>query len=140
MSCHLYVTGVDFAVDDFLKDSDFVPQLVYRKGKRLGKSAKMKKSGIIVTVGGEGYDEKKGLIYNVTAFIKKNQPELKRLREFPNVENMYFTFDLHKREEIIQTDLIPSNLLFLIGRLKIDLQIVIFPAPTKEGASESSAH
>lgn len=68
-------------------------------------------------------------ISDAIAFLDQNESELKRLQNFPGVENMRFDFGHYQRAVIAQFDYFPPSLISRAGRLGIGIEISLYPRP-----------
>ena len=132
MSCVLRANGSSFLFDEFLKDSDFVPCAVYRKGEarssRKGPEKVEQSSGLHVVVSEAEFDTLDRQIQDAIAFMQQHKTELKRLCSFPGVEAVILDFGIEKRDVGSQFDYFPPVLLSLAGSLGIGIELSQYPA------------
>jgi hypothetical protein len=124
--CVMRVYGEQFAVDDFVKTSNLTsdPDLytVWHKGEPNYKGC-CEHSGFnldVCEVESEGLKEQ---AERAIDFLSRNFIELKRLMEFPGVENGRLDFAISKRDVAAQFDLFPVELVRLAGSLNLQLEL-----------------
>jgi hypothetical protein len=61
-------------------------------------------------------------------FLRENEQELRRLRNFPGLERMDLDFPVEDRDVVFQRDAFPYPLLSLFGGLHIGLIVSRYPA------------
>jgi hypothetical protein len=138
--CVLRVSGTDFDVDLFLKNSPLDPLLVVRRGEVQFPNSTMRqraneRSGMNVGVSEREFSDLKGQIEDAVGFLSENGEELKRLRDFPGVESISVDFPVEDRDVAIQCDAFPPSLLSLLGGLSIELMISRYPAHEEASTS-----
>jgi hypothetical protein len=122
--CVLRVSGAEFAVDDFVttskltSDSDLFS--VWHKGEPR-RNGNCEDSGFIMDiceVQSEGLKEQTEKVRNI---LSDNYEEIKKLMEFPGVENGILDFAIAKRDVAAQVDLFPAGLVNVAGSLSLGL-------------------
>ena len=127
MTCELHASGPNFDVDVFLRDSTLKPHKVLHKGElKIGKYVNPK-AIISVAVSEADEEEPELQIDDAIEFLKHNQQELARLRDFPGVAEIYLGFDIADGTSRSQGDRFPAELLRLAGNLGIGIEIFRYP-------------
>lgn len=124
--CVLRISGVEFAVDDFVSTSDLTsdPDIfsVWHKGDSRRKGT-CEDSGFILDICEVESEGLKGQTEKVTAFLSEHYDEMKRLMEIPGVERGILDFATAKREVAAQVDFFPAELVRLAGSLNLELML-----------------
>ncbi|MGA9552558.1 MAG: hypothetical protein WBR30_09910, partial [Candidatus Sulfotelmatobacter sp.] len=82
-----------------------------------------------VGVSNREFSDLKGQVEDAVGFLKENDHELKRLRDFPGLERMDLDFPIEDRDVVFQRDAFPYQLLTLLGSLHIGLIVSRHPMP-----------
>ncbi|RYG67881.1 DUF4279 domain-containing protein, partial [bacterium] len=127
MSCMLRVSGENFDVDTFLAQSQLEPNNVWHKGEPRYKNQIRLHSGFSVIASNADMDDPQQQVEEVIVFLKTNQNELAKLRDFPNVEEPILDFGIRDRDVAVQSDRFPAELLHLAGSLNIGLEVSRYP-------------
>lgn len=134
MSCVLRASGTYFDVDEFLKTSTLDVLTAFHRGEgRFSTSSVTRRSeqaGMTVIVSTREFSDLSGEIEDAIAFLKHNDQELRRLRDFPGLQRMEMDFPIEDRDTVYQRDAFPHELLLLLGNLRIGLMISRHPSPT----------
>jgi hypothetical protein len=69
-----------------------------------------------------------GQVEDAVGFLRENEQELRRLRNFPGLERMDLDFPVEDRDVVFQRDAFPYPLLSLLGGLHIGLIVSRYPA------------
>jgi hypothetical protein len=132
MSCVLRATGNNFDVDEFLKTSSLDALTAFHRGAAQFPASSVTRrsnySGMKVSVSGRESSDLRGQVKDAVEFLKDNNKELKRLRDFPGVERIDLDFQVEDRDVVFQSDAFPPDLLSLLGELRIGLVISRSPA------------
>lgn len=132
MSCILRASGSNFDVDEFLKVSSLDALTAFRRGAAqfLASSVTRKSdySGMDVSVSTREVSDLSGQVDDAVGFLKENDHELRRLRDFPGLERMDLDFPVEDRDVVFQRDGFPHQLLSLLGGLHIGLIVSRHPA------------
>lgn len=129
-NCVLRISGSDFAVDQFLSDSVFVPCVVYRKGeaRRPASRGVSTISGFNLGVGGPDNDIA-GQSVEALRFIHLQQEELDRARTYPGVEYMVLDFATEFREVAVQSEFLSAEVVAAAASVGLALEITLYPPP-----------
>ena len=100
---------------------------VWHKGEIQFKARVRKNSGFSVVASEADFDNIKKQIKDAIAFLQRNAEELKRLKNYPEVEEPVLDFGIEDRDVAVQCDYFPAQLLFLAGNLGIGLEISRYP-------------
>lgn len=134
MSCVLRASGTYFDVDEFLKTSTLDVLTAFHRGEgQFSTSSVTRRSeqaGMTVIVSTREFSDLRGEIEDAIAFLKHNDQELRRLRDFPGLQRMEMDFPIEDRDTVYQRDAFPHELLLLLGNLRIGLMISRHPSPT----------
>jgi hypothetical protein len=119
--CVLVASGVDFEVDEYLQDSPFKPQQIYRKGETLDQNhpemEPLTESGFVWLVGDEEYPE---LIDQVLRVLDYWEEELHLLRD-AGADKMVLDFAIPERILLQRPQYLPSELILAMSRLEMGL-------------------
>ena len=131
--CVLRVSGAHFDVDQFLGKSLWIPPAIFRAGepKFTAESTERsvsRKSGFNLNASNAEFSELHKQIDDAIRFLRSNEKELVRLRDFPGVEGMRLDFGIEERDVPAQSETFPPELLFLLGRLGISLVFTLYPS------------
>lgn len=95
MSCVLRVFGNEFNVDDYLKESSFLPCKIFRKGEPRSSKPNAKlltDSGFNLDVSHADFEFSEQQLSDAIEFLKSNSRELNRLKDFPGIEEICLDF------------------------------------------------
>jgi hypothetical protein len=130
VSCVLRAIGRDFDVDAFLSDSELTGATTFRRGEpRAGASAARSArevgpaSGFNLPVGHVELGDLQEQIREATAFLREQEEELRRLSQFPGLEEVCLDFGILSRDIAAQVVVFPAELLWQAGALDIDLVV-----------------
>ena len=131
MSCVLRIGGSDFDLDAFFQSSSLIPCAVFRKGKPRSSDPKLSRkvhetSGANIDVSSKEFDDLAGQITDAIHFLKKNQSEIERLRQFAGVEGVTLDFALERDDGFVRSYELPAELLRLAGRLDISIELSVY--------------
>ena len=124
--CILHATGPKFDVDAFLADSPLKPYRVFHRGERRRKGKRWGLSGFGVEAS-TAFGDLQKQCRRASAFLRKFQADLVRLRGFPGVSDVWLDFGYLRRDVAVQADWLPSDLLRLIGALGFDVCLTLYP-------------
>jgi hypothetical protein len=118
--CVLVVSGVQFAVDDFVLNSQLTSKLsrysLWHFGEPL-RDGNHADSGFILDVSVQESKSHNELVERVITFLDDHFAELKLLMDYPGVESGVLDFSLNKRDVTVQHDRFPAALVRLAGDL-----------------------
>lgn len=140
MGCILKAEGTDFLVDAFLDESGLVPSRIFRKGEPEFPTTQLDGrvwdiSKVNIRVGEKGFDYLEAQIENAITYLKNNKDEIERLCHFPGVELVYLDFGVNKRDEVVECNYFPPELLYLSGKLGIGIELSQYAMREEEDAS-----
>jgi hypothetical protein len=120
--CVLRVGGKAFDVDSFLASSTFEPCKVWHLGesKRPSRPAAAD-SGFNLVVSDAGPLDAQ--VREVIEFLGRNREELRRLNEFPGVEEPILDFGILHREVAGQFDRLPPELISLAAEFQMGIEV-----------------
>jgi hypothetical protein len=132
MSCVLRASGANFDVDEFLKISSLDALTAFHRGAVQFPTSSVTRrsdySGMKVSVSAREFTDLNGQVDDAVGFLKENDHELRRLRDFPGLERMDLEFPVEDRDLVFQSDAFPYQLLSLLGDLRIGLIVSRHPA------------
>jgi hypothetical protein len=132
MPCVLRASGVNFDVDEFLKISSLDALTAYHRGAVQSPTSSVTRrtdsSGMKVSVSAREFCDLNGQVDDAVGFLRENDRELRRLRDFPGLERMDLEFPVEDRDLVFQRDAFPHQLLLLLGELRIGLIVSRYPA------------
>jgi len=134
--CVLRVTGPQFDVEDYLRESRMKPCKIFRLGTpRLPLSRPNgpihTTSGFNVEVSGADWSDLAQQIRDAHSFLTRHEDELRILTRFPTVDDVRLDFPTNLRigenNVAIQSEYFPSGFLKLVGTLGVGLEVSIYP-------------
>lgn len=125
--CVLRAIGKEFTVDDFLRESYFLPCLVYRKGERRLKDALWKVNGFNVSVGEAELGDLEGQVKDAILFLQRHRSELQKLKKHAGVDRVFLDFALVQENASVFSTSLPAELLSLAGDIGVDIELTYFP-------------
>jgi len=133
MACVLRVSGKNFNVDKFLKQTKLKYCAIYRMGEPRSKfkpdGKKNEKSGINIAVSDADFYQLDKQISGTIKFLIKHQKELKKLLKYPGVSPISeLDFGVAIRDVAIQSDYLPPKLIALAGRLGLGCRMTLYPS------------
>ncbi len=131
MPCVLRAGGTSFDVDKFLEISSLDALTAYHSGEVQFPTASITRtsdySGMKISVTMREFSDLRSQVEDAVRFLKDNQQELRRLRDFPGLEWIVMEFPVEDRDMVFQSDAFPPDLLALMGNLNIGLVISRYP-------------
>jgi hypothetical protein len=131
--CVLRAYGTDFDPDDFLRSTELLPSLVFRRGEpqvpELEGGPPHEISGIHVTVSEAEWSSLVGQVRDAEHYLTTHKSELCRLATFPGLERISLDFPLDLRisqHTWMQTDTFPASLAKLAGEIGLDLELSLY--------------
>ncbi|AWN23805.1 hypothetical protein DKM44_11685 [Deinococcus irradiatisoli] len=133
--------GAEFEVDAFLRRSRFSPLKVWRRGDRIGprtgadsegSEKKHGQSGFAALASAASFRQPAQQAADALLFLKRFEPALTLLSEFPGVDAVLLDFGIEDRPlqsqlGELQTSYFPPELLRLMGKFNIGLVITRYP-------------
>lgn len=131
--CVLRVTGENFAIEDFLKNSSLKPIIVFKKGEHYFKKTFSQSAGFNVSVSDKEFDDVEGQIKDAIVFLQREAIETKRLAQFPDIEEIELDFAISTPSEeiMVWSRKFPKELLSLLSASNIDLAFTVYPEAEK---------
>ena len=131
--CVLRVSGKYFDVDQFLRESPWVPRAIFRIGEPRVPTSQpdgpvSRQSGFNLNASNAEFSELQKQIDDAILFLRSNEKELVRLRDFPGVEGMCLDFGIEERDVPAQSEAFPPELLFLLSQMGISLAFTLYPS------------
>ena len=85
-----------------------------------------KQSGLCFDTTDSGFGDFPKQVRQTISFLKKNQNELKKLTAFPGV-NAVLDFGFERRDAVVQSDLLPAELIRLAGSIGLAIEMSLYP-------------
>ena len=132
MSCILRAGGKNFDVDACLGQISMVPDSFWRRGeKRFPMSTTNERinehSGVRFLASGAEFSEFLKQIEDVTAFLRKNESDIKILMAFPGMEGAVLDFGAELHPPGWASFTFPPEVARLAGSLGVALCISVYP-------------
>ncbi len=123
-TCMFVASGLDFAVDDYLRRSPFKVGTVFRKGDvpPLDNPNRVPRpdSGFVVIVGDDPERKVTSQLGVAFDFLISNDKELRSLRKV-GVDNMLLDFTVVRSQSVDQSEYFPPELIEAMARLGMGL-------------------
>lgn len=129
--CVLHVTGERFDVDQFLASSSLKPYRVHHRGEPTAR----RRSGELHDDSGFSVDvsevdgDLSSEIQDAVAFLQRHEAELARVATIPEVTDRRLDFGYYRRDEFMQSEYLPPELLRLAGAHGIAIELSLYPQP-----------
>ena len=132
MSSVLRVSGQRFAAREFAQRSSLPICAVHVRGdlRAGGKPGgkRSQNSGVAIVVSDSEFTDLKGQIRDAVKFLTKHQRAISRLTKLSGVESSTLDFGIASRSVAAQFDCFSPELLLLLGKLGIGLEISRYDA------------
>jgi hypothetical protein len=147
MSTVLRATGYEFDVDSFVKGCTLTVCAVWRRGeakrpKSNPSGPRCTKSGLSISASDADFHEFPRQVSECIAFLHQETEQLRRLTEWPGVEEAALDFGILRRDVFVQCDYFPSELVRLAGELGLGIELTQYPisAPdeSQDGGHEAN--
>ena len=117
------------SLDAFLEKTKLPVTQVFRKGHRRYPDSKItrvaKKSGVNILVSRADMDDPKRQVRDSKKFFHKHGGEIRRLHRLSQ-GNPELDFGIEFRQAAVQNDSFPADLLLMLGRLEVDLNVALY--------------
>ena len=123
MTCIFRAIGFDFNVNDFLSRSTLKPYKIWRKGEHKTPTHINKASGLQLVASEADMDEVPQQIADSIEFLRLHHDELEKLQQYDGAETLILDFGIEDRNDVLQCDRFPPELLRLAGNLGIGSEI-----------------
>jgi hypothetical protein len=127
VSCTLRAIGEGFDVEAFLRESPFSRATAFHKGEpraaASGNGGQHGASGFTLPVSNASADDLAAQVDDATEFLRIHEEELRRLSQFPGLQEVCLDFAIRRRDGAVQIDVFPAELLWQAGALDIDLVV-----------------
>ena len=132
MSAVLRAYGDDFDVDAFLAGCTLPVCEVKRRGERVfpaGRSNPRRhdQSGVHVVASAADFDQFPRQVREATAFLLEHAEQVRRLCEWPGVEDARLDFGVERRDVAVQCDYLPPDLIRVTGQLGLGIELSQYP-------------
>ena len=130
--------GAAFDPDAFLATSPWTEASVSRVGEpSIFQSRGINtSSGMTVPFTERDWSDWNGMIQDAENFLRDSAFELRRLRSFPGIEDVYVDFPVELRigrnNVAVQSDCFPPTLIAALGALSIGLEFTIYPCSEED--------
>ncbi len=136
MSAVLRAYGVEFDVDAFLNGCTLPVCAVKRRGELHHPAGRPDgrrhdRSGVHVSVSDADFDAFPQQVAEAIAFLRAEAEQIRRLCEFPGVEDITLDFGITRRDVAAQFDYLPPELVRLAGSLGLGIELSQFPATAR---------
>lgn len=133
MSAVLRAYGVEFDVDAFLTGCTLHVCAVRRRGELVFPASqpdgrRHEQSGVHVSASNADFGEFPRQVAEATAFLRAEAGQVRRLCEWPGVEDVTLDFGLERRDVAVQCDFLPPELVRLAGSLGLGVELSQYPA------------
>ena len=119
-TCLFVASGLDFAVDNYLRKSPFTARTLFHKGTipPLNNPNRIPRpdSGFVVVVGDDNEPTVLSQLQVAFDFLNRNEMEIRRLKQF-GVDNMLLDFTVVLNHAIRQSFYFPPELIQTMARL-----------------------
>ena len=132
MSAVLRAYGEAFDVDAFLVGCTLPVCEVKRRGEPVLPASqpngrRHERSGLHVPASNAGFDEFPRQVAEATEFLRANFDQVRRLVEWPGVEQITLDFGIERREATVQCDVLPPELVRVAGSLGLAIELSQYP-------------
>jgi hypothetical protein len=132
MSAVLRAYGADFDVDAFVVGCTLPVCAVKRRGEALFASQpdgqRHEQSGVHVTASDADFGDFPRQVAEATAFLRAEAEQVRRLCEWPGVEDVTLDFGVERRDVAVQCDFLPPELVCLAGSLGLGIELSQYPS------------
>jgi hypothetical protein len=140
MSAVLRAYGLEFDVDAFLAGCTLPVCAVKRRGEPVAPASRPygrrhEWSGIHVTASNADFQDFPRQVEEATMFLRAEFEQVRRLRDFPGVEDVTLDFGIARRNVVLQCDRLPPELVCVAGSLGLGIELSQYPAV--EAASDA---
>jgi hypothetical protein len=117
----LRVSGANFDVDAFLRDSCLAPAAVFRRGEPRLPDRIHHSSGMNVGVSEADFADLDQQIRDALQFLATNRAEIERLINYVGVEGIQLDFPVRGKDAFVESYRFSAELLERVGSLGIEL-------------------
>ncbi len=129
--CLFFATGLNFAVDDYLRTSPFKPKVVLRKGEIPPADADRRpriESSFVVEVSADDNETLKAQFLAAMKFLIKHEKELDRLPGL-GVDTLHFDFGYAPPAQLRSEVYVPPDLINAMACCKMGLVFTVVRIP-----------
>jgi hypothetical protein len=135
--------GAEFDADAFVASTTLPVCTVKRRGEPALPASqpdgrRHERSGIYVPASDADFSEFRRQIEESIAFLQDHEAEVRRLCEFPGVEDVTLDIGINRRDVAVQCDRLPSALIRLAGSLGLDIEVSHYPVRSPASRGEPS--
>ncbi len=132
MSAVLRAYGADFDVDAFLTGCTLHVCAVKRRGEPVAPTSRPdgrrhERSGVHVSASNADFEEFLRQVEEATAFLRAEFEQIRRLCQFPGVEDVTLDFGIVRRDVAVQCDYLPPELVRVAGALGLGIEMSQYP-------------
>lgn len=136
MSVVLRAYGTSFDVDAFLADYTLPICAVKRRGEPVYPASRPNghqhsHSGIHVSASDADFGEFPRQVEDTIRFLRANGEQIRRLCEYPGVEDVTLDFGIERRDVAVQCDHLPAELIRLAGSLGLAIELSQYPVESQ---------
>lgn len=131
MPAVLRAYGKDFDVDRFLAGCVLPVCAVKRRGEPVFPSSQPNgrrhdRSGVHVVASDAEFDDFPRQSKEATDFLQANAEQIRRLFEWPGVEDACLDFGLERQDVVLQCEYLPPELVRLAGALGLGVEVSLY--------------
>ena len=124
MPCILHARGKEFCVDEFLKETDFKPERVHRRGEFIRRTGRTyEDSGFILVVSEADSQNLSRQIEEAFGYLRCHAESFRKLSKRPDIEAKRLDFLCELRDVPLQSEFFPADFLALAGTLGIGVEL-----------------
>jgi hypothetical protein len=143
MSAVLRAYGADFDVDAFLAGCTLPVCAVKRRGEPALPASqpngrRHERSGVHVSASDADFGEFPRQVAEAAAFLQTEAEQVRRLCEWPGIEDVTLDFGVERRDVAVQCDFLPPELVRLAGSLGLGIELSQYP-PLQEAKDAEPA-
>jgi hypothetical protein len=132
MSAVLRAYGADFDVDAFLAGCTLPVCAVKRRGEPVCPASRPdgrshERSGVHVSMSNAGFGEFARQVAEATTLLQSEAEQVRRLCQFPGVEDVTLDFGISRRDVPVQCDYLTPELVRAAGSLGLAIELSQYP-------------
>lgn len=143
--CVLHITSKDKSFESFLCKTKLPVYQSHAKGEvhRYRKKRKYGDNSFSCIVSEKKWDDLPGQFIDAIYFLKKHETEISKLMNDYLIDDIRMDFpyecNLYTKNEFMQSEYLPPELLYLAGKLKIGIELSHYASAVWEDNSEQSS-
>jgi|SRR5579871_2136653 len=141
MSAVLRAYGANLDVDAFLIGCTLPVCAIMRRGEPVYPASqpdgrRHEFSGVHVSASDAGFGEFSRQVAEVTAFLRSEAEQVRRLCKFPGVESVTLDFGISRRDVAVQCDYLPPQLVRIAASFGMGIELSHYPPEVAESNAE----